>query len=152
MTCKNCGAFCADNSTICENCGSQLENVSAYQSANNSQQMNGGYQEPQPYNNGQQYYQQPSQNQYQTPFTAPQTQAEEHVSVKEWFLSMLILMIPIVGIVMVFVWAFGDSTKKSKSNYFKAYLIWLLILVVLSIIIAILIAALGIGLGSMYYF
>lgn len=151
MTCKNCGAFCADNSTFCENCGSQLENVSAYQSVDNSQQVNGTYQGSQPYNNGQQYYQQPSQNPYQQPFYTPQTQADQTVSVKEWLLTMLVTMIPIVGTVMVFVWAFGDSTKKSKSNYFKAYLIWLLILVAISIVIGILVAALGISLGSMYF-
>jgi len=47
---------------------------------------------------------------------------EEVVSYKEWLLTLLILMIPLVNIVMMFVWAFGDGSKKSKSNYFKAAL------------------------------
>ncbi len=45
------------------------------------------------------------------------------VTVKEWIITMLILMIPLVNIVMVFVWAFGGGTNLSKANYFKAMLI-----------------------------
>lgn len=151
MTCKNCGALCADNSTVCVNCGSQLGIESAHQNPYNAQQTDAGFSNAQPYNNAQQYYQQPSQNPYQQQFYAPQTETEEPVSVKEWLLTTLVMLVPIVNIVMMFVWAFGDNTKKSKSNYFKAYLIWTLILVVISIIIGILVAALGIGLGSMYF-
>ncbi|HAS72701.1 MAG TPA: hypothetical protein DCS67_00985 [Clostridiales bacterium UBA8960] len=48
------------------------------------------------------------------------------VTVKEWIITMLILMIPLVNIVMVFVWAFGGGANASKANYFKAMLIiWL---------------------------
>lgn len=151
MNCKNCGAFCADNSTFCDKCGSPLVNEVEYQAVDNAQPATAGYQASQPYNNGQQYYQQPSQNPYQQPFYTPQAQTDQTVSVKEWLLTMLVTMIPIVGIVMVFVWAFGDSTKKSKSNFFKAYLVWLLILVAISIVIGILVAALGVSLGSMYF-
>lgn len=133
MVCKNCGAFCADNATFCEKCGSQLVNEAPYQAANNVQQVN----------NGQQYYQQP--------LYTPQVQTEEPVSVKEWLLTTLVMIIPLVNIIMVFVWAFGNGAKKSKSNFFKAYLVWILIFVVISIIVAILTAALGIGLGSMYF-
>ena len=49
---------------------------------------------------------------------------EEPVSLKEWMLTFLILMIPCVNIVMMFVWAFSSSEKKSKSNFFKAQLIF----------------------------
>ncbi|OJV64372.1 MAG: hypothetical protein BGO41_12165 [Clostridiales bacterium 38-18] len=45
------------------------------------------------------------------------------VSLKEWIITLLIMMIPIVNIVMVFVWAFGGGTNPSKSNYFKATII-----------------------------
>lgn len=45
------------------------------------------------------------------------------VTLKEWIITMLILMIPLVNIVMVFVWAFGGGTNPSKANYFKAMLI-----------------------------
>lgn len=64
------------------------------------------------YNNGG-IYTQPA---YQPDF-------EEPVSVGEWIITMLIMMVPCVNIIMMFVWAFGSSSKKSKSNYFKASLI-----------------------------
>ena len=60
---------------------------------------------------------------------------DEIVSVKEWLVSMLILLIPIVGIVMMFVWAFGGGVKKSKSNFFKAQLICAVIVSLISFIL-----------------
>ena len=47
----------------------------------------------------------------------------EVVSMKEWIITFLILMIPFANIVMPFVWAFGGNTNPSKANYFKAMLI-----------------------------
>ncbi len=46
------------------------------------------------------------------------------VTVGEWLLTMLLMLIPCVNIVLLLVWAFGDKEKKSKSNYFKARLIY----------------------------
>ena len=73
----------------------------------------------------QQPYQQPYQN---------DSNLEEPVSFGEWMISMLLKMIPCVNIVMMFVYAFGNS-EKSKSNFFKASLVWMLISIVLSVII-----------------
>ncbi len=58
------------------------------------------------------------------------------ISVGEWILTTLIMVIPCAGIIMTFVWAFGDTknTKPSKSNYAKAMLIWYAISLVLSLI------------------
>ncbi|WP_342758562.1 hypothetical protein [Kineothrix sedimenti] len=62
-------------------------------------------------------YQYPSQGGYQQ-------ELEEPMSVGEWLVSLLLAMfVPCVGIVLVFVWAFSKTEKKSKSNFFKAYLI-----------------------------
>ena len=55
----------------------------------------------------------------------------EVVSLKEWLITMLILCVPLVNIVMIFVWAFSRSTNPSKSNFFKAQLIFMLIGIVL---------------------
>ncbi len=91
-------------------------------------------------NNTQQpVYQQPvnpyqQTNQYQ-PQQAYQPQLEEPVSIGDWIGSMLLVsLVPCVGIIMCFVWAFSGNTKKSKSNFFKAYLIITLVSVVLSVI------------------
>lgn len=91
----------------------------------------------------------PFQQQYvpQQPIFTPAPQLEEPVSVKEWLITFLILIIPIVNIVMLFVWAFGDG-KKSKQNYFKAYLIWLAIIIVLYILILIIFGSILYSIGS----
>ncbi|MCR5282965.1 MAG: hypothetical protein K6E18_06300 [Lachnospiraceae bacterium] len=68
---------------------------------------------------------------YQAPAPAPVAPVnpaaleglEEPVSMGEWLVSMLLMMIPCVNLVLVFVWAFSKTEKKSKSNFFKAQLI-----------------------------
>lgn len=65
------------------------------------------------------------------------------VSTKEWFITLLIMLIPIVNIVMLFVYAFGGSSNPSKANFFKANLIlaaiaiglWLLFLLFFVVIL-----------------
>ena len=58
----------------------------------------------------------------------------EEVSVKDWVITILITAIPIVGLIMLFVWAFGDSAQASKKNWAIATLIWYAIMIVLVII------------------
>ncbi len=102
-------------------------------------QQQGYYQQPQ---YQQQPYQQPvQQNFYQQPYD--NSGLEEPISIGEWLVTMLILMIPCVNIVMLFVWAFGSGTKKSKSNFFKAQLIMALVIIVLWLIIALIAFAAG---------
>lgn len=47
----------------------------------------------------------------------------EEMKVSEWLVTLLITAIPIVGFVMLFVWAFGGNVKPSKANWAKAALI-----------------------------
>lgn len=49
------------------------------------------------------------------------------LSVKDWMVTILLLAIPLVNIVMLFVWAFSKGENPSKANYAKASLIWALI-------------------------
>ena len=59
------------------------------------------------------------------------------VSVKEWLITNLIMMIPLVNIVMMLVWAFGSSTNPNKANYFKAALILFAIVMVIYLVLAV---------------
>lgn len=61
------------------------------------------------------------------------------VSVKEWLLTNLILMIPLVNIVMMLVWAFSSNTNPNKANYFKAALILFAIVMVIYLVLAVVI-------------
>ncbi len=51
------------------------------------------------------------------------------VSVKDWFLTLLVASLPLIGIIMLFVWAFGSGTNINKSNLAKAALLWYAVLI-----------------------
>jgi hypothetical protein len=56
---------------------------------------------------------------------------DDPVSVGEWLLTYFISALPIVGFIMLFVWAFGENTKPSKKNWAAANLIMMVIFVIL---------------------
>ena len=70
------------------------------------------------------------------------------MTLKDWLLTLLVMIIPVVNLVMMFVWAFGSNVNKSKKTYFQAVLIATAIITVLYIILG---AALFSALGSMAY-
>jgi len=78
----------------------------------------------------------------------------QEVSVGEWVVTILITAIPLVGFIMLFVWAFGDGAQPSKKNWAIATLIWFAIGVVLFIILIImfwaLFASMLSGMGGTY--
>ena len=45
------------------------------------------------------------------------------LSTKDWVITLLIRIIPLVGLVMLFVWAFGSGDNPNKANWAKAVLI-----------------------------
>jgi len=59
---------------------------------------------------------------------------QNNVTLGEWIVTFIITAIPIVGFVMLFVWAFGDGTNKSKKTWAQAYLILIAVSIVLAII------------------
>ena len=86
-------------------------------------------------------------SQQSTPNAPPQNyntggyvpQQSEVTSVGDWMLTIFIMIIPLINIIMLFVWAFGGGPKISKANWAKASLLWMLIMLVISIIIIILV-------------
>ena len=46
------------------------------------------------------------------------------MSTKDWVITLLISFIPLVGIIMLFVWAFSSGENPNRANWAKAYLIW----------------------------
>lgn len=140
MFCGKCGFTNADGAVICQNCGEALVAQQPAQQA--------GYQQNTYHPVNQMPVQQPV---YVVPGQpiVPDGYSET-VSVKEWLGSMALMLVPIVNIVMIFVWAFGD-TKKSKSNFYKASLIYSAIVMVISIVVSILVVVLGISLGATLY-
>lgn len=108
----------------------------------------------QSYNNGynQQYntqYQQ-TYNSQPVPPVAPSygTPDTQPVSIGGWIGVMFLTCLPIVNLIMLFVWAFSSSTKKSLKNYARAALILALIGVVLVVVVSIILAVSGINIFS----
>lgn len=52
------------------------------------------------------------------------SQQAQVMSVKDWVITLLISIIPLVGFIMLFVWAFGSGENVNKANWAKATLIW----------------------------
>ena len=67
------------------------------------------------------------------------------LSVGEWIVTLIITAIPLVGFVMLFVWAFGSNTNPNKANWAKAALVLFAIGIVLSILFSIIF---GVGIMS----
>lgn len=118
------------------------------QQPNDGYQQDGNYQQN-PYNgNYNNNYNNNYNGNYQMPYQPVQPlDLEEPVSMGEWVITWLILMIPCVNIVMMFVWAFSKTEKKSKSNFFKAYLIVMGVVFALYFLIIMVVAAAGISNG-----
>ena len=56
------------------------------------------------------------------------------MTIKDWIITLVVSAIPCVGIVMLFVWAFGEGNENRK-NFCKAYLIFTVVLFVLMMIL-----------------
>ncbi|MBK7500076.1 MAG: hypothetical protein IPI19_13540 [Ignavibacteriales bacterium] len=52
----------------------------------------------------------------------------------DWLITFLIQMVPLVGFIMLFVWAFGDGTHPSKKTWAQASLIMMVIGIILVVI------------------
>lgn len=65
-----------------------------------------------------------------------QEQTAPVLSLKDWVITLLISAIPVVGFVMLLVWAFSDSTNPNKKNWSRAALIFVAAMFVLYIVFA----------------
>ena len=54
------------------------------------------------------------------------------ISTGEWIVSLILSYIPLIGLIMLLVWAFGGGTSPTKANWAKAQLILAVSLLVLA--------------------
>lgn len=59
---------------------------------------------------------------------------QKPMSVNDWLITLLIMAIPLVGFIMLFVYAFGNNENVNKQNWAKAQLIVLAIVIGLMIV------------------
>lgn len=70
------------------------------------------------------------------------------LSVKDWLITLIIAAIPLIGFIMLFVWAFSSDTNVNKANWAKAALILFAIGIVLSILLSV---VFGVGLLALFF-
>ncbi len=72
------------------------------------------------------------------------------MTIGDWIITFIITYIPLVGFIMLFVWAFGDGTHPSKKTWAQALLIMIAISIVLAIVFFGIIASILGGIFSEY--
>jgi cytochrome b561 len=67
---------------------------------------------------------------------SPQSDDQQQyiISVGEWVLYLFLFSIPLVNIIMLCIWAFGNDPNPTKSNFGKAGLIWIAFFIVIYIV------------------
>lgn len=63
------------------------------------------------------------------------------LSMGEWILTILVMMIPCVGLIIYLVWAFGKNGNVNRRNYCRAYLIIYAVILVISILFVVVFGA-----------
>jgi uncharacterized membrane protein YvbJ len=128
MECPKCGANVENGTQFCSKCGAEVLAAQPVMAGSAPQpqftQNSHSAPPPQPQN-----YVQPQR---------PVKTKESPMSVGSYILTMIVFAIPILNIIMMFVWAFGSNVNRNKKNFSRATLILLLIGIVLSIIFSIL--------------
>lgn len=140
MICRNCGGEYPDYKDNCPNCGTRNPNVS-YNSQYSAPQNSGNR------NGGQYGYQQPVNTVY---VNEPDVHYDEHVSIGGWIGRWLVMCIPIVNIIMLFVWAFGGSRKYSLKTWARARLLLTLIVIIALLITVIVLAVSGVNVQEVF--
>ncbi|MBQ2094159.1 MAG: hypothetical protein II190_06230 [Ruminococcus sp.] len=140
MICRNCGGEYPDYKDNCPNCGTRNPNVS-YNSQYSAPQNSGNR------NCGQYGYQQPVNTVY---VNEPDVHYDEHVSIGGWIGRWIVMCIPIVNIIMLFVWAFGGSRKYSLKTWARARLLLALIVIIALLITVIVLAVSGVNVQEVF--
>lgn len=155
MICKNCNAEIVDSAAFCTSCGTPVEKAQPayqpiYQQPEQPVYQQPVYQQPEQPAYQQPVYQQPEQPVYQQPvYQQPQAviqnnnviQQEETApitKISSYIGWSLVPYIPIVGFILMIVFAV-DGKNKNRANYFRAMFLVALIVILISILPIILI-------------
>lgn len=141
MVCRNCGSEFPDYKDNCPACGTRNPNVSynsEYSAPKNRRTRNSA-----------QYgeYRQPVNTVY---VNEPSIHYDEHVSIGGWIGRWFLMCIPIVNIIMLFVWAFGGTRQYSLKTWARARLLLVLILIFVLVIAAVILALTGVNIKQIF--
>jgi hypothetical protein len=60
---------------------------------------------------------------------------QDTLTVGDWMIILLLISIPIINIIMLFVWALSSDTNETKSNFAKAVLMWFVVIIIIWILL-----------------
>ena len=60
---------------------------------------------------------------------------QDTLTVGDWMIILLLISIPVINIIMLFVWALSSDTNETKSNFAKAVLMWFVVIIIIWILI-----------------
>lgn len=66
----------------------------------------------------------------------------------EWFITLLVLALPVIGLIMHFVWAFGGGNI-GRRNFCRATLLWLVVGLGLAVLAFVLMLVFGVSLAAL---
>lgn len=140
--CSNCSNPITEDSKFCPNCGAVVTNeVHTEPQPVEVQSEVQPEVKPEVQPQMQQQAPPPVQPQ-QAPQQAPQyyrpPMSSDPLSPLQWILTLIVLGLPLIGIIMTFVWAFSSTTNLNRKNYCIGVLIFAAIILVLTIVSAIL--------------
>lgn len=146
MICRNCGDEYPDYKDYCPSCGTSNPQTSYNPQYSRPEGSGTGY------NNG--YYQQnPNQGYgvsvyYERSNRGSDIHYDEHVSVGGWIGRWFLMCLPIVNIIMLFVWAFGGTRQYSLKTWARAQLLLTLIGILITVTIVVIMIVLGFNFAS----
>ncbi len=153
--CPTCGSLVQGDGDFCPSCGAKLGGAVNLEKPITSQPTTGGSMPDTSSSNlnnqsnqSSNYSQMPNypQNFNSGNYSAP----AEEMSVGQWVLTIFLSGLGIIGIILLFVWAFGSDNNTARKNYARAMLIWEAIALGLIIIIYGGLCMCGMSLGNMF--
>lgn len=150
--CTKCGTLVSGNGTFCPQCGAPMEMaVDTGSSVNLEKPASAPNPAPAPtYQQPAQGYQQPAQGYQQPAQSTPQYSAVNNdvMSVGQWVGTIILSGLGIIGVILLFVWAFSGDTPLNKKNYAKAMLILVAVGVGIYVLALIIMFAIGVGFSN----
>lgn len=138
MFCEKCGAKLPDGAKFCGSCGETTEAGADREQPSSS--IPPAPTAPQP----------PRQDYYVPQQPSGQAYGSEPLSVGQYVGMFLLMAIPLVNIILMFVWGFGSEANLNRKNYARAMLIMAAIGIVLWIICVIAFGSLIAAFGDMF--
>ena len=71
--------------------------------------------------------------------SSSQNEKGQHRTIGQWIITYIVSGLPLIGLIMLFVWAFGDKTRENPTfrNWAKAQLLVMVIVSIISIVLVI---------------